>query len=138
MKRQLKVSYLVLPVVLVVSGLVCILVDSIGLGVGMFAGAVVFPLALTWSIGRVARRQLTYLCVPTTIRVTGDGYECRTEQSTMTMRWSLFGRIVIGPEFWLFYVNKQCAAFLPRRAFDGEQQAELDAFLRSRQKAEVA
>ncbi|MEU0568207.1 YcxB family protein [Nonomuraea sp. NPDC005983] len=137
-KRQLKVFYLALPAVLVVSGLVCILVDSIGLGVGMFAGAVAFPLVLTWSIGRAAKRQLTYLCVPTTIRVTDDGYECRTEQSSTTMRWPLFGRIVIGPEFWLFYVNKQCAGFLPRRAFNSEQQAELDAFLTSRQKTEVA
>ncbi|WP_329088262.1 MULTISPECIES: YcxB family protein [unclassified Streptosporangium] len=137
-KRQLKVTYLVLPSVLIVSGLVCILVDAVGLGVGMLVGAVVFPLVLTRSIGRTAKRQLTHLCVPTTLRMTSDGYECRTDRFTTTMQWSLFGRVETTPEFWLFFVNKQCTGFLPRRAFDSEQQAELDGFFAARQNAGVA
>lgn len=136
-RRQLKATYRVLPPVLIVSGLVCILVGNVSLGVGMLVGAVVFPLIATWSIGRTAKRQLTYLCVPTTLRMTSDGYECRTDQSTTTMQWSLFGRVETTPEFWLFFVNKQCAGFLPRRAFDSEQQAELDGFFAARQNAGV-
>lgn len=132
-KQQLKVAYVVLPSVLSVSGLVCILVDAVGMGVGMLVGAVTFPFVMVWSLRRIAKRQLTHLCVPTVLRMTDDGYEYRTDQTTTTMRWSLFGRVVTGPEFWLFFVNRQCVAFLPRRAFNSEQQAEFDRFLASRQ-----
>ncbi|WP_344865881.1 YcxB family protein [Planomonospora alba] len=75
---------------------------------------------------------------PTALRVTDDGYEARTGHSTTTMRWSLFGRITTGPEFWLFFVNRQFTGFLPRRAFGTGQQAESDGFLASRQNTKVA
>ncbi|MFB9679160.1 YcxB family protein [Streptosporangium vulgare] len=137
-RQQLKIAYLVLPSVLIVSGLVCVLVDALYMGAVMLLVAVVFPLALTWSIRRTGRRRLTYLCVPTTLRLTDDGYEARSDHFTTTMQWSLFGRIVTGPEFWLFFVNKQFTGFLPRRALSGEQQAEFDDFLASRQNTRVA
>ncbi|GAA2683864.1 hypothetical protein [Nonomuraea recticatena] len=54
LKRQLRLTSLVLPSVLAVSGLVCLAVGSTGPGVGMLAGAVVFPLLLTWTIRRSA------------------------------------------------------------------------------------
>lgn len=137
-RQQLKIAYLALPSVLIVSGLVCILVDATYMGVAMLIGAVVFPLTLTWSIRRTGKRQLAYLCVPTTLRVTDDGYECRTDQSTTTMRWSLFERVVTGTDFWLFFIGRQFTGFLPRRAFSSEQQAELDGLLASRQNAGAA
>ncbi|WP_425465646.1 YcxB family protein [Nonomuraea turkmeniaca] len=93
---------------------------------------------MTWSVRRMAKRQLTYLCVPTTLHITGDGYECHTEQVTTTLRWSFFSDVVTGPEFWLLFVNKQPAAFLPRRAFTPEQQADLDAVLSRPTKIEAA
>ncbi|MFB4276455.1 YcxB family protein [Nonomuraea sp. MTCD27] len=128
-KRQLRFFYRLLPSILVIAGVVCVLTGGRALGVGMFAGAVAFPFVLNWSIRRMSRRQVAYLCVPTTLHLTGDGYECRTEQITTTMRWSFFTEVVTGPEFWLLIVNKQPAAFLPRRAFTPEQQAELEAVL---------
>ncbi|SEG69369.1 YcxB-like protein [Thermomonospora echinospora] len=135
LKLQLRAVRLAVPTILAVSGITCLLVDAIGLGVGMLAGAVLFPFVLAWSARRLAKRQLTYLCVPTTLRFTDDGYEYRTDQSATTMRWPLFGRVVSTPEFWLLFVGKQCSAFLPRRAFTSEQQAELDGFFAARQKA---
>ena len=93
---------------------------------------------MNWGIRRTARRQLTYICVPTTIRVTDDGYECRTDQSATTVQWSMFGRIVDTPESWLFFVNGQWNGLLPRCAFDSAQQAELDAFFAARRNAGVA
>ncbi|MEV4250812.1 YcxB family protein [Streptosporangium canum] len=137
-RQQLKIAYLALPSVLIVSGLVCVLVDATYMGVAMLVGAAIFPLVLTWSIRRIGKRQLAYLCVPTTLRVTDDWYECRTDQSTTTMQWSLFGRIVTGTEFWLFFIGRQFTGFLPRRAFSSEQQAELDSLLASRQNAGIA
>ncbi|WP_106399511.1 YcxB family protein [Actinocorallia populi] len=138
LKRQLRTVRLVLPAVLVASGTVCVLVGAVSTGVGMFAGAVVAPFAMSWGVRRTARRQLTYICVPTTIRVTDDGYECRTDQSATTVRWSMFGQIVSTPESWLFFVDGHWNGFLPRCAFDGGQQAELDDFFAARRNAGVA
>ncbi|GAA2292779.1 hypothetical protein GCM10010149_45650 [Nonomuraea roseoviolacea subsp. roseoviolacea] len=131
-KRQLSALRVALPAILVLAGAACAAMGGIGLAAGMLAGAVAFPVALTWAINRAARRQLAYLCVPTTLRVTGDGYECRTDQYTTALNWSMFGNIVNTPEFWLFFIGKQCAAFLPRRAFDPDQQAALDAHFAAR------
>ncbi|GAA3535521.1 hypothetical protein GCM10022419_013890 [Nonomuraea rosea] len=138
LKRQLVMVYRILPSVLVVAGLACMWADSVFLGVGMLVAAVVAPFVATWMIRRIAARQLTYMCVPTTIRVTNDGYECRTDQYSTTMQWSMFGEVATTPEFWLFLVNRQPAAFLPKRAFNSEQQAELSAFLTARQDAEAS
>ncbi len=137
-RQQLKIAYLVLPSVLIVSGLVCVLVEATYVGVAMLVGALVFPLALAGSIRRTGKRQLAYLCVPTTLRVTDDGYECRTDKSTIMLQWTLFGRIVTGSEFWLFFVGRQFTGFLPRRAFNSEQQAQLDGLLASRRNAGIA
>ncbi|MEU8802124.1 YcxB family protein [Spirillospora sp. NPDC048819] len=138
LKRQLRTVYLVLPAVLVVAGAVCFLADAVIISVGMLVAAVAAPMAATWAIRRLARRQLTYLCVPTTVRVTGEGYETRTDQSTTMMKWSMFSRVETTPEFWLFFINRQIAAFLPKNAFDAEQQAELGGFLAARENAKVA
>ncbi|MFG1947369.1 YcxB family protein [Nonomuraea sp. NPDC048826] len=131
-RHQLRVMVVVASSFLVVAGLVCLLLGGTGAGVALLAGAAVFPLAMTWSIRRTGRRQFAHLCVPTTLRLTDDGYEAETEASLMRMRWATFGRIVTGPEFWLFYVNKQFTGFLPRRAFTGDQQAEFDRFVAAR------
>ncbi|MEV0616458.1 YcxB family protein [Nonomuraea sp. NPDC050404] len=138
LKRQLVMVYRILPSVLVVSGLACIWADAVFLGVGMLVAALVAPSVATWALRRIAARQLTYMCVPTTIRVTNDGYECRTDQYSTTMQWSMFGEVATTPEFWLFFVNRQPAAFLPKRAFDSEQQAELNAFLAARHNADAS
>ncbi|NUW33383.1 YcxB family protein [Nonomuraea sp. SMC257] len=132
LRRQLGALRVALPAILVLLGAACAVMGAIGLAAGMFAGAVVFPVALTWAIRRVVRRQLAYLCVPTTLRLTSEGYECRTDQYTTTLNWSMFGNIVTTPEFWLFFIGKQCTAFLPRRAFDADQQAALDTFFAAR------
>ncbi|WP_327589937.1 YcxB family protein [Nonomuraea sp. NBC_00507] len=102
------------------------------IGSAMFVGAAVSPLVVSWSLRRTGRRRLAFLCVPTTLHLTGDGYKVETEQSTATTRWSLFGPVVTTPEFWLFFVNRQFTGFLPRRAFTDEQQAALDALPRVR------
>ncbi|MGP4027884.1 YcxB family protein [Actinomadura sp. 3N407] len=137
-KRQLRAVYLVLPSVLVAAGIACFLIDAVILGIGMLVAAVAAPMAATRAVRRLATRQLTYLCVPTTVRVTDEGYESRTDQSTTMMKWSMFSRVETTPEFWLFFINRQIAAFLPKNAFDGEQQAELGGFLAAWENAKTA
>ncbi|MEV4116239.1 YcxB family protein [Nonomuraea sp. NPDC049695] len=78
---------------------------------------------------------LAYLCVPTTLHLTGDGYTVQTDRSTATTQWAMFSGVTTTPEFWLFLVDKQFTGFLPRRAFTSEQQAELDAFFAARSSA---
>jgi YcxB-like protein len=138
LKRQLMALYGVLCAVLVVAGSVCVLADAAVIGVGMLVAALVAPPVATWVVRRIARHRLTYLCVPSTLRVTNTGYECRTDRYTTTMRWSMFGEVRTTPEFWLFFVNKQIVGFLPKRAFAIDQQAELGDFLSARQNARAS
>lgn len=133
--RQLRTLYVALPVALAGAGVACLLAGAVGLGVGLMVGAVAFPPALKWTARRMARRQLAYICVPTTLRVADDGYACVTDQSTTTVQWSMFTRIDGTPEFWLFFIGNQWSGFLPRRAFDGEQQAALDGLFAAREPA---
>ncbi|MGH3390873.1 MAG: YcxB family protein [Actinomadura sp.] len=135
--RQLKPFYVALSVVLVAGGLVCLLVGVISVGIGMLAAAVVAPLTGPLVIRHLVARRLTYLCVPATVRVTGDGYEVRTEQHTTSMKWSMVNQVVTTPEFWLLYTNKLFMAFLPKAAFDDEQRAELEVFFAARQNAQA-
>ncbi|MGP3915561.1 YcxB family protein [Nonomuraea sp. 10N515B] len=135
-KLQFRALLTILLSVLAGCGLLCVLIGSVTIGIAMFVGAAVSPLVVSWSLRR--RRRLAFLCVPTTLHLTGDGYKVETEQSTATTRWSLFGPVVTTPEFWLFFVNRQFTGFLPRRAFTDEQQAALDAFFAARQDTPVS
>ena len=39
-------------------------------------------------------------------------------------------RLGSAENFWLFYTTKQCAMIIPKRAFDADQQAQIEAFVR--------
>ncbi|GAA0576276.1 YcxB family protein [Actinomadura livida] len=138
LRRQLRGVYIVLPAVLVVAAAGCFLGGSAIMGAGMLIAAVAAPMAATRAVRRLAMKQLTYLCVPTTVHVTDDGYETRTDQSTTAMKWSMFSRVEATPEFWLLYINRQIAGFLPKNAFDAAQRAALDAFFAAREDAKAA
>ncbi|MQY04211.1 YcxB family protein [Actinomadura macrotermitis] len=126
LKLQLRFLYLALPVLLVLAGAACLLTGALYLGVGLLALAGAFPLALSWMIQVLAGRQLGHLCAPTTLVVTADGYEYRTEHTATTARWARFDRIVTTQEFWLLFTGGRCTAFLPKRAFTMRQEVELD------------
>jgi YcxB-like protein len=125
-RRQFKVLVPAAMAVLAGCGLLMLAIGYMGLGLGMLVAALVFPLVMTWSVRRTGSRRLAYLCVPTTFTMTGDGYETRTADSATTIRWSMFSQVIPTQEFWLFFIGKQFAGFLPRRAFTPGQQAELD------------
>ncbi|WP_433466804.1 YcxB family protein [Spirillospora sp. CA-128828] len=137
LRRQLAALYAVLVSVLVAGALVLFVTGNVTMAIALLVSSVLGPLAGNWWLRRRARTQLAFLCVPTTVRVTDDGYECRTDQSTTAMRWSMFSTVVTTPEFWLLFVNKQPAAFLPKSAFDARQQAEIDGFLTARKSVAV-
>jgi hypothetical protein len=131
-RRQRRMLTWGLPAVCLAGAAVCALVGAVAYSVGLVAGAIVAPFASEWAYRRLFRRIAGLLCVPATVRVTGDGYEIRTELSTTWVRWAMFGRVESTPEFWLLYGNRLFAAFLPRAAFDEAQQAEIDNILASR------
>ncbi|MFI7615887.1 YcxB family protein [Nonomuraea terrae] len=132
-KHQLRRLSVLLTSLMVVAGVMCVLIEARSVGIALFVSAVACPFVMTWSLRRTARRQFAHLCVPTTLRFTADGYETRTDEQTMSVRWSFFQRVVTGEEFWLFFKdNNQFTGFLPKRAFTTEQQAEIDAVLGSR------
>jgi hypothetical protein len=137
LKRQLTALYAVLVSALLVGSAVFFVTGELKLGIALLVSSVLAPLAGNWWIRKRARQQLAFLCVPTTLRVTGDGYEARTDQSTTMMRWSMLSDVTATPEFWLLFVNRQPAAFLPKTAFDEAQRAEIDRFLATRKPVEV-
>ncbi|MQY08952.1 YcxB family protein [Actinomadura macrotermitis] len=138
LRRQLVTLYAVLVGVLLVAAAVLFAIGVLPMAVAMLISSVLAPPAGHWWMRRRARQRLAFLCVPTTVRVTDDGYECRTDESTMAMRWSMLSGITATPEFWLLSVNRQPAAFLPKAAFDEEQQAEIDGFLATRKAGQVS
>lgn len=132
LRRQLTALYAVLVSALLVGAAVFFLTGETKLGIALLVSSVLAPLAGNWWLRKRARQQLAFLCVPTTLRVTDDGYEARTDQSTTMMRWAMLSDVTATPEFWLLFVNKQPAAFLPKNAFDADQRAEIDGFLTAR------
>lgn len=132
LRRQLTAVYAVLTAALLAGAAVFFARDDLTIAVALLLSVVLAPLGSAWWLRRRVRRQLAFLCVPTTVRVTDDGYECRTEASSTTMRWSMFSDVAATSEFWLLFVNRQPAAFLPKSAFDAEQRAEIDGFLAAR------
>jgi len=129
LRHQIRLVSWGLPAVLLAAAAVCMSLGAVASGVSLAAGAVAAPIASRWAYRRLFRRMADLLSVPATLRVTGDGYEVRTELSTATTRWAMFGRVESTPEFWLFYRNRFFVAFLPRAAFDEAQQARIDNIL---------
>lgn len=137
LRRQLTAVYAVLVAVLVAGAAVMFVTGDTVMGIALLVATVAAPLAGQWWLRKRARQQLAFLCVPTTVRVTDDGYECRTDESTTTMRWTMFSDVMATPEFWLLFVSKQPAAFLPKGAFTPAQQTEIAGFLAAREPAET-
>ncbi|TMQ93676.1 YcxB family protein [Actinomadura soli] len=129
LRRQLAVTYTVVVAFLIGATIFCFSVGKPWVGSALLVSTVAAPLGSAWWLRRRLRTMLAHLCVPTTMRLTADGYECRTDQSTTAMRWSMFSGIVTTGEFWLLFLNRQPAAFLPKSAFDAEQQARIAGFL---------
>lgn len=127
LRRRLIPARVVVPALLVLLGFFGVLLEavSVGVGLGMFAAAAIFPVVLTWNLKRNLRRSVAHLCEPLTIRVTDDGYECAAATFTQSMRWAKFDRVERTKEFWLFYRENEFVAFLPLAAFDETQRAEV-------------
>lgn len=132
LRSQLNAIYAVLVSVLIAGAVVCFAVGDAGLGIALLVSSVLGPLAGTWWLRRFVGHQSAFLCVPTTVRITDDGYECRTDASTTMMRWSMFSKVVTTEEFWLLYQSRYPTAFLPKGAFDAAQRAEIDGLLNAR------
>ncbi|MGH3241092.1 MAG: YcxB family protein [Spirillospora sp.] len=129
LRRQLAVTYAAVVVFLVGGTIACFAAGMAWLGVALLVSTAAAPFGSAWWLRRRLRKMLAHLCVPTTIRLTADGYEYQTEKSATVMRWSMFSNVLTTPDFWLLYLNRQPAAFLPKSAFDAEQQAQITGFL---------
>jgi small-conductance mechanosensitive channel len=132
LRSQLNAIYAVTASVLIAGAVVCFAVGDAGLGIALLVASVLGPLAGTWWLRRRVGHQFAFLCVPTTVRITDDGYECRTDASTTMMRWSMFSKVTTTEEFWLLYQSGYPAAFLAKAAFDAAQQTHIDGLLNTR------
>lgn len=132
LRRGIRLLRWGMPAFLLAAAAICASVGAYAATAGMTAGAIAGPIAGAWAYRRLFRRMAVLLRAPATLRVTGDGYEVRTELSTVALQWAIFGRVESTPEFWLFYRGRLFAAFLPRAAFDDAQQAAIDNIVASR------
>ncbi|MFI0409890.1 YcxB family protein [Actinomadura sp. 3N508] len=137
LRGQLMVTYVALVVLLTGGAGLCFYVGKTWLGIALLISAVAAPIAADWAVRQRLREALAHMCVPTTMRLTADEYESRTEQATIKYRWSMFSKVVNTKDYWMLYVDGQPAAFLPKGAFDAGQLAQIEGFLATREQAKT-
>jgi len=94
--------------------------------------AVVIPLLealMVYILLRSQRKQAAKLAVSSTLTITDEAVTLALPNSTVTHRWGTFVRLSSAKHHWLFYTTKQCAMLIPKRAFDAEQQAQIESFV---------
>jgi hypothetical protein len=123
---------------LIMFALVTFLVSDWGLGWGLAAGLVTvvgyaFAMRglLRWK-AKNAKRAFLGLIGEHHIEIRPDGFYQSTSASEGVRRWDGFYEIVSAPEAIYFYMGKEFAFLVPRRAFASREQAE--AFLEAAQK----
>ncbi|MFI0483909.1 YcxB family protein [Actinomadura sp. 9N215] len=137
LNEQLAGPYALKALFLIGAAVFCFSVEYPWLGAAMLVLAVAVPLGSAWSLRLRLRKLAVYMCVPTTMRLTADGCEYRTDLTTSTTSWSLFSEIKSTREFWLFYLGGHPATFIPKSAFDAEQQAQVNGFFAARAHADT-
>ncbi|MFJ1706020.1 YcxB family protein [Kitasatospora sp. NPDC088346] len=120
-------SYAVVTLALTALGLLTLLTDrpspalvAIGPGILLLAEFGVVRLG--------ARRTAPLLTEPWTVRITDHAYELTTPASHATVRWSMYRQVTGRAGFWYLQQSNRASGFLPQRAFDEGQRAELAAF----------
>src|SRR5205085_12627513 len=96
------------------------------------AGGVLYPFAMEWVIRQSAKRSAHLIAEPWTVRLTDDSYTLHTPASQSQVAWSAYAEVTTRSGFWYLHQANRAMSFLPRRAFDEAQSAELTAFFTAR------
>ena len=91
---------------------------------------VVFSASVPWLTARRFRNN-PQLRGDVTYELTPDELRIAREQGSITYRWSGIVRAIETPAFFLFYITKSTAHYLPKHAVPPEDLPDLRAFLRA-------
>jgi hypothetical protein len=124
-------TMLIICALLVACGLISLLSDSpaiwlfyAGLGLPVFMEVVVVRLA--------ARRSAALFAEPWTVRLTDDTFVLRTAVSQAEIGWRACREAWERSGFWYLRQISGAVSFVPKRALDGAEQAELAEFFARR------
>ncbi|TDB87867.1 YcxB family protein [Actinomadura sp. KC216] len=137
LKQGLTRTYTMVAGALIVAAIYCFSSGQTGAGIVVLVLAAAFPIAGVRSARVNLRKVAAHMCVPTTLRLTANGCEWRTDTFTTTMVWSAFSNIENTQKFWVCYMSGFPAEFILKRAYDAEQLAQIEGFLAPYEQAET-
>jgi hypothetical protein len=119
--------------------IICALMGAIGLislpsdgpGIALYAG-IGLPVFMEVVVRLIARRSAALFAEPWTVRVTDETFALRTAMSQAEVGWNAYREAWERSGFWYLRQINGAVCFIPKRAFDGAQQAELAEFFARR------
>lgn len=120
---------LIICALMVAFGLVGLL--SNGPAIGLYIG-LGLPVFMEVVIRLLARRSAALFDEPWTVRVTDEAFALRTGVSHAEISWNAYREAWERSGFWYLRQISGVSSFVPKRAFDGAQQAELAEFFAHR------
>jgi hypothetical protein len=122
-------AMLVICALMVVIGLISL--PSRGPGIELYVG-LGLPIFMEVVVRLAARRSAALFAEPWTVRVTDETFALRTAVSQAEVGWSAYREAWERTGFWYLRQISGAVSFVPKRAFDDTQQAELAEFLARR------
>lgn len=121
---------LIICALIVVFGLLSLLSD--GSAVELFYVGLGLPVFLEVVVRLAARRSAPMFAEPWTVRVTDETFALRTAVSQAEIGWNAYREAWERSGFWYLRQISGAVSFVPKRALDGAQQAELAEFFARR------
>jgi hypothetical protein len=121
---------LIICALLVVFGLISLLSD--GPAMELFYVGLGLPVFMEVVVRLAARRSAALFGEPWTVRVTDETFFLRTAVSQAEIGWNAYREAWQRSGFWYLRQISGAVSFVPKRALDGAQQAELTGFFARR------
>lgn len=122
-------ALLIICAVVVVIGLIEL--PSEGLTPPLYLGLSI-PVCLEAFVHVAARSSAALFAEPWTVRVTDETFALRTAVSRAEVSWNAYSEAWERSGFWYLRQTSGASCFVPKRALDGTQQAELAEFFARR------
>jgi hypothetical protein len=123
-------SMLIICALMIAFGLISLLTD--GAATELLYVAVGLPVFMEAAVRFAARRSAPLFGEPCTVRVTNEMFSLRTAVSQAEVGWSAYRDAWERSGFWYLRQITGPVSFIPNRALDGAQQAELAEFFARR------
>lgn len=123
-------TMLIICALIVVLGLISLLSDGPAMW-AIYAG-LGLPVFMEVVVRLTARRSAALFAEPWTVRVTDETFALRTPMSQAEIGWNAYREAWERSGFWYLRQISGAVSFVPKRALDGAQQAQLAEFFARR------